>query len=516
MDTIAILDFGSQTTQLIARRIRELGVYSEIFPGTARVAELPAAELRGVVLSGSPWSVHDSDAGVPDPALYELDVPVLGICYGLQRMTYDLGGSVARANTREYGRARLRYAAEHPLFEHIPEGFIAWMSHGDSVQAPAEGWQVVARSEHGAPACIAEPKRRRVGIQFHPEVSHCEHGTRVLENFVFGICGAAAGWTVDEYLEQSMRAIRQTVGGDPVVLLISGGVDSSVVAALLLKALPPAQVHLIYVDTGLMRRNETAEVEHALRAFGAQHLSVVDASDRFLGQLAGVEDPEEKRRIIGDLFMTVQQQVVEERVPGEYYLAQGTLYTDMIESGKGVGASAKVIKSHHNVRSPLVEKKRGEGRIVEPLASLYKDEVRKLGAALGLPPSTIGRHPFPGPGLAVRIVGAVSPQKCDILRAADAIYIEELRARGLYDQIWQAFAVLLPVRAVGVAGDAREYGCVVALRAVHSVDGMTADVYPFESHDILEISARITNEVPAVGRVVYDVSSKPPATIEWE
>ena len=516
MDTIAILDFGSQTTQLIARRIRELGVYSEIFPGTVAAGKLPGDDLRGIVLSGSPWSVHDEDAGAPDPALYDLDVPILGICYGLQRMTHDLGGEVARTAGREYGRARLQYDREHPLFAHIPEGSIAWMSHGDSVQAAPDGWKVVARSEYGAPACIADSSRRRVGIQFHPEVSHCEYGMRVLENFVFGICGAARSWTVDEYLEQGVREIRSTVGSEPVVLLISGGVDSSVVAALLLKALPAEQVYLIYVDTGLMRRDETAEVEHALRAFGAQHLSVIDASEEFLGELAGVGDPEEKRRIIGDLFMTVQQREVESRVPGTYFLAQGTLYTDMIESGKGVGGHAKVIKSHHNVRSPLVEQKRAEGRIVEPLAHLYKDEVRKLGAALGLPASTIGRHPFPGPGLAVRILGEVSAEKCDILRAADAIYIEELRARGLYDKIWQAFAVLLPIRAVGVAGDAREYGYVVALRAVHSIDGMTADVYPFESHDILEISARITNEVPAVGRVVYDVSSKPPATIEWE
>jgi len=517
MDTIAILDFGSQTTQLIARRIRELGVYTEIFPGSVATEELRLCDgLRGIVLSGSPWSVHDDDAAAPDQALYTLEIPMLGICYGLQRMTQDLGGTVSRAQKREYGRARLQYERTHQLLAHIPEGFVAWMSHGDTVERAAAGWSVVARSEYGAPACVSDESGRRMGIQFHPEVSHCEHGIRVLENFVFGVCGCEARWQVEEYLGRSISEIQTTVGKDPVVLLISGGVDSSVVAALLLKALPADQVYLIYVDTGLMRRNETAEVDHALRAFGARHLSVVDASDQFLGQLAGVEDPEEKRRVIGDLFMTVQEEVVAERVPGSYFLAQGTLYTDMIESGKGVGAHAKVIKSHHNVRSPLVERKRAEGRIVEPLAGLYKDEVRKLGVALGLPQSTIGRHPFPGPGLAVRILGEVTAEKCEILRAADAIYLEELAIRGLYDRIWQAFAVLLPIRAVGVAGDAREYGYVVALRAVHSIDGMTADVYPFEPHDILEISARITNEVPAVGRVVYDVSSKPPATIEWE
>ena len=516
MDKIVVLDFGSQTAQLISRRIREIGVYSEILPGTTPAADLAGdTSICGIILSGSPASVHDADAPVPDPGIYELPIPKLGICYGLQRAIYDQGGRVGRSESREYGRSRVQLSAPHELFAGIPDGFVSWMSHGDHVESMPAGADVVATSEHGVPAAV-DLGSQFVGIQFHPEVTHCEYGTEILRNFVIGIARATGGWSMENYVEESGRRIRTAVGDEPLLLLISGGVDSTVVAALLLHALPSSQVYLMYIDTGLMRKDETVEVRSTLDQLGATHVDVVNAESEFLGALAGVSSPEEKRTIIGDLFMTIQEREIGKRIPGEYFLAQGTLYTDMIESGAGVGKHAHVIKSHHNVRSPLVAAKREAGRLVEPLSRLYKDEVRQLGRVLGIAPDVVNRHPFPGPGLAVRILSDVTREKCEILRAADAIYIDELKRRGLYDEIWQAFTVLLPTRSVGVAGDSRKYGYVVALRAVVSADGMTADVYPFPIDHLLEISALITNRVPDVGRVVYDVSSKPPATIEWE
>lgn len=537
MDKILILDFGSQTTQLIGRRIRELGVYSEIVPGDAdlgpylaggehavveraavgRAAGGSGAEtVRGIILSGSPFSVNQAEAPRPDSRVYSGVVPVLGICYGLQRMMRDAGGRVEVRTTREYGSSRLRFRVPHPLFEGVPDGSRSWMSHGDSIEALADGFELVAESEHGLTACAADPSRKLVGIQFHPEVSHCEHGPTILSNFVFGICKASRDWSMEQYVEQAGEEIRALAGKSPVLLLISGGVDSTVVAALLLEVLDPSQVHLLYIDTGLMRKNETGEISANLLRLGARNLNIVDAGPRFLSALAGVSDPEEKRRIIGDLFITVQEEEVARAGIADAFLAQGTLYTDLIESGHGVGKIGAVIKSHHNVRSPLILKKRSEGKVIEPLRHLYKDEVRKLGIVLGVSPEVVGRHPFPGPGLAVRILGEVTREKCDVLREADDLYIRELKRRNLYDRIWQAFAVLLPVQSVGVAGDAREYGYVLALRAVVSADGMTADVFPFPGEDLLEISSLITNRVREVGRVVYDVSSKPPATIEWE
>jgi GMP synthase (glutamine-hydrolysing) len=391
------------------------------------------------------------------------------------------------------------------------------MSHGDSIEQLAPGFKVVGTTDNGIAAAIVHESLPLRGVQFHPEVTHCEHGSLILANFIFGICACQKSWSMERYIELERETLRQRVGSSPVLLLISGGVDSTVAAALLLKALEPGQIHLLYVDTGLMRKDESVEVMRTLSALGATHVRRVDAETDFLSALAGVSGPEEKRRIIGDMFISVQQREVERLGLGiEYFLAQGTLYTDLIESGKGVGKQAHVIKSHHNVRSPLVEKKRAEGRIVEPLDRLYKDEVRALGRVLGVDEAVVSRHPFPGPGLGVRILGEVTKEKCDILRAADDIYLKELRNRGLYDRIWQAFAVLLPVRSVGVAGDVRRYGWTVALRAVASTDGMTADVFEFPIKDLLEISAIITNRVPSVGRVVYDISSKPPATIEWE
>lgn len=527
MDKILILDYGSQYTQLIGRRVRELGVYSEIVPGDIAIGSATSSatssstlrDCTGIILSGSPFSAYDDGAPVPHESLYSCGLPILGICYGIQRMTLDSSGAVERLPEREYGRkpVSLRDAGTtNPLFAGVGREFSSWMSHGDSILKPGEGWEVVAESEGGIPAALAHSTLPRWGVQFHPEVSHCEFGMKILENFVAGICGAERGWSMQAYLEQEAERIRAKVGRDPALLLISGGVDSTVAGAFLLKILDPEQVYLLYIDTGLMRKAESEEVMKNLSALGARHLHKVDAEAEFLGALRGEADPEKKRRIIGDLFITIQEREVERLGIPEACLVQGTLYTDLIESGKGVGKKAQVIKSHHNVRSPLVEKKRNEGRVIEPLDRLYKDEVRALGRLLGLPPQVVGRHPFPGPGLGVRILGDVTKEKCDILRDADAIYISELKSRGLYDKIWQAFCVLLPIRSVGVAGDERKYGYVVALRAVASEDGMTADVYPFEPKDLIAISSAITNRVPAVGRVAYDVSSKPPATIEWE
>lgn len=514
MDTILILDFGSQYTQLIARRVRELGVYTEIVPGDQPL-KLPEG-TKGIILSGSPFSVYEDGAPAPDAAVYAAPVPVLGICYGAQRMTHDHGGRVAGLPDREYGRRPVTVTEADPLFDGVGGSFMSWMSHGDSIETVADGFRVIASTDNGIPAAILHQGGRMRGVQFHPEVTHCEHGMRMLENFAIRICGCSKSWTMARYVEEEGQAIRARVGSSPVLLLISGGVDSTVAGALLLKTLPPEQVHLMYIDTGLMRKSESDEVMRILASLGATHIHRVDAEADFLRPLSGVSDPEKKRHIIGDAFITVQEREVARLGLKGYFLAQGTLYTDLIESGKGVGKKAHVIKSHHNVRSPLVELKREEGRIVEPLDRLYKDEVRALGLTLGVGPDVVRRHPFPGPGLGVRVLGEVTREKCDVLRAADEVFIRELKERGLYDKIWQAFCVLLPVRSVGVAGDVRTYGWTVALRAVASSDGMTADVYEFAMKDLREISAAITNRVKAVGRVVYDVSSKPPATIEWE
>ena len=526
MDTILVLDFGGQTCQLIARRIRDCGVFSRVVPGDAGAdAAQPLDGVKGLVLSGSPASVHDPGAPVPDQRLLHCGVPVLGICYGMQHLMQQGGGRVSRTHVREYGRARVEHQADSPLFAGIPNSFRSWMSHGDAVECTAPGYREIARSEHGAvaavesePASHPAPARHPApiyGIQFHPEVTHSDYGSQLLDNFATAICGAQRAWDLESFERRALAELAATVGSKPVVLLISGGVDSSVVAALLLKALPPAQVHLLYVDTGLMRQGETDQVRATLAQLGATHVQVVDAAARFYAALAGVTDPEQKRRIIGDLFIEIQAEQVSHELP-DSYLAQGTLYTDLIESGSGVGDKAETIKSHHNVAAPLVVERRAAGLVLEPLATLYKDEVRRLGRVLGVSEAVINRHPFPGPGLAVRIPGAVTAEKCNLLRAVDAIFLDELRRRGLYHRITQAFAVLLPVRSVGVTGDSRHYGVVVALRAVVTDDFMTADVFRFDADTLLEISSRITNEVPAVGRVVYDVSSKPPATVEWE
>jgi GMP synthase (glutamine-hydrolysing) len=397
------------------------------------------------------------------------------------------------------------------------------MSHGDTLTRLAPGFREYGVSDTGYPAVVAHDEKPWFGLQFHPEVTHTERGLEILAAFVFGVCRCKKSWTMERYVEDSRAAIVKAAGGNPVLLLISGGVDSTVAASLLLGSLDADLVHLMYMDTGLMRKDETKTVQTALERLGARRLHIVHCEAEFLGALQGLTDPEAKRKAIGDLFIAIQErEVARLGLPDSYFLAQGTLYTDLIESGQGVGSKAHLIKSHHNVGSPLVDAKRRAGRIIEPLDKLYKDEVRRLGRILGVDEEVIRRHPFPGPGLAIRILGEVTREKCNILREADAIYIEELKKRSspagrrLYDEIWQAFAALLPVRSVGVAGDVRKYGWVLVLRAIVSADGMTADVYPFPVKDLLEISTLITNTVKDIGRVTYDISSKPPATIEWE
>lgn len=515
MEKIIILDFGSQTTQLIARRLRDKGYYTEILPGDNRFTQEDLHSVKGIILSGSPESVYDDSAPVPDKTVYSLSIPLLGICYGFQRLVQDFGGSVKPLPEKEYGRSRITLLKESLLLDGIPDKFSSWMSHGDSIDRLPDGFLLIAKSENH-PAVFEHSEKAIYGMQFHPEVTHCEYGVEILSNFAEKICQCQKDWNMEIFLENTRKDLQTKLKEKKVLLLISGGVDSTVVGALLLSTLNSAQVYLLYIDTGLMRSAETEEVTATLKGLNAVNLKIVDASERFLEALKGVTDPEEKRRIIGDLFIIIQEEEVAALNIEEAYLAQGTLYTDMIESGKGVGKKAKLIKSHHNVRSPMVEAKRDSGLLIEPLSKLYKDEVRILGRNLGLSPEVVGRHPFPGPGLAVRILGEVTKEKCDILREADALFIRELRKRGLYNRIWQAFCVLLPVRSVGVAGDLREYGYVLALRAIISEDGMTSDVYPFEMKDLLEISSLITNKIKKIGRVVYDISSKPPATIEWE
>jgi len=527
MDQILILDFGSQTTQLIGRRIRDLGVYTEIIPGDTPIESHLTKDVKGIVLSGSPESVYDTGAA-PDKKLYDCGLPLLGICYGLQRMTYDLGGKVEPLPKTEYGRIEVKVSQTANgncanFLKGFRPSFTAWMSHGDTLTKLAPGFKEYGSSATGYPAVVAHEQKPWFGLQFHPEVTHCEGGGEILGAFVFNVCGCDKNWSMEHYIEELGKSLKERAGDNPVLLLISGGVDSTVAGAALLKTLKSEQVHLMYMDTGLMRKDETEAVRANLEKLGAKNLHIIMCENEFLDALKGKAEPEEKRRIIGDLFITIQErEVARLKLPESYLLAQGTLYTDLIESGKGVGKKAHVIKSHHNVASPLVDAKRKAGKIIEPLDRLYKDEVRKLGRYIGVDEEIVRRHPFPGPGLAVRILGEVTREKCDILREADAIYIEELKNRrgssgkSLYDEIWQAFAILLPIRSVGVAGDVRKYGWVLALRAITSADGMTADVYPFETGDLLEISTRITNSVKEIGRVTYDISSKPPATIEWE
>jgi len=515
LDRIIVLDFGSQTTQLIARRIRELGVFCEIYSGESIITDELLINTKGIILSGSPFSVNEKGAPVPHSSVFLTGLPLLGICYGFQQMTVTNGGIVEDLIKKEYGKAPVSILKDSVLLNEVPDGFISWMSHGDSLEALGKGFDLIAVSENH-PAAAIHKSLNLFGLQFHPEVSHCDFGVKILSNFIFRICKSDKSWNMNIFMDHISKEIKKKVANNKILLLISGGVDSSVVAGMLLKILPPQNIYLMYIDTGLMRKDETAEIRIYLKSLGAENIQIVNATRQFLRELKGISDPEKKREIIGDLFIKIQESELPEDLKDNYFLAQGTLYTDLIESGKGVGKNAKVIKSHHNVRSPLVEAKRNAGLVIEPLDKLFKDEVRRLGISLGIDKRIISRHPFPGPGLAVRIIGDITTEKVNILQEADALFINELKTRDLYDKIWQAFCVLLPVKSVGVAGDAREYGYVLALRAIISVDGMTADVYPFNMSDLLEISSLITNNIPAIGRVVYDISSKPPATIEWE
>jgi GMP synthase (glutamine-hydrolysing) len=513
-DTVLIIDFGSQVTQLIARRVREAGIYSEIAPFQSAEEGFRRVRPKAVILSGSPHSTVDiGSPRVPD-AVFEAGIPILGICYGEQAICAQLGGKVEASHEREFGRAFLDIREDSALFDGIwAKGtrHQVWMSHGDRVTELPPGFRVIGTST-GAPfAAIADEKRRIFAVQFHPEVVHTPDGAKLLANFVHNIAGLKGDWTMAAYREQAVEAIRRQVGTGKVICALSGGVDSSV-AALLIHEAVGDQLTCILVDHGLMRKNEAAEVVEMFRQHYNLPLILVDASDRFISALEGEADPEKKRKTIGRLFIEVFEEEAK-KLGGADFLAQGTLYPDVIESVSFTGATSSTIKSHHNVGG-LPE--RMNMKLVEPLRELFKDEVRALGRELGLPESFIGRHPFPGPGLAIRCPGGVTRDKLDILRDADAIYLDEIRKAGLYDAIWQAFAVLLPVQTVGVMGDGRTYEFVLALRAVTSVDGMTADFYHYDMDFLGAAATRIINEVKGINRVVYDVTSKPPGTIEWE
>ncbi len=508
---ILVLDFGSQFTQLIARRVREQGVYCEIHPYSMSLDAIREKAPEGIVLSGGPASVYRGEPPKPDPGVLSLGVPILGVCYGLQVMVDQLGGHVAHVGQGEYGRAVVQRDGEGTLLQGFPETSTVWMSHGDSVTGLPEGFTVDARTRDGIVAATEDRQRGFYGIQFHPEVAHTEHGTTLLRNFVFGVCGAEANWNLADFLDHAIGKIREQVGEQGRVICgLSGGVDSAVVACLLHRAIGD-RLTSVFVDHGLLRTGEVQEVLTVLGEEFGLTIRDVDASDRFLTRLAGVEDPERKRKIIGEEFIRVFEEEAR-TIEGATFLAQGTLYPDVIESVSVAGPSA-TIKSHHNVGG-LPEHMDLE--LVEPLRELFKDEVRELGRQLGLPEKVVGRHPFPGPGLAVRILGPVTRKDAETLREADRIYIDALHEFGLYDDIWQAFAVLLPVRSVGVMGDERTYANVIALRAVTSTDGMTADWFPMPPEVLGTVANRIVNSLPGVNRVVYDVTSKPPATIEWE
>lgn len=513
-DKILIIDFGSQVTQLIARRVREAGVYSEIVPFQNAEKAFHEMKPKGVILSGGPASTTEMGSPRAPQAVFEAGIPVLGICYGEQTMCAQLGGLVESSDHREFGRAYIDIKEKSELFAGVWEigtRHQVWMSHGDRVASLPEGFDVIATSD-GAPfAAIADEDRHFYAVQFHPEVVHTPDGSKLLSNFVHHICGCAGDWTMAQFRQQAIDKIRAQVGDRKVICGLSGGVDSSVTAVLIHEAIGD-QLTCIYVDSGLMRQNESEQVVGLFREHFNIKLVHVDASEIFISALEGQTDPERKRKIIGGLFIDVFEDEANQ-IGGADFLAQGTLYPDVIESVSFTGGPSVTIKSHHNVGG-LPERMNME--LVEPLRELFKDEVRALGRELGLPDSFVGRHPFPGPGLAIRCPGGISREKLDILRQADAIYLDEIRKAGLYDAIWQAFAVLLPVQTVGVMGDGRTYEFVCALRAVTSVDGMTADFYHFDMDFLSKAATRIINEVKGINRVVYDVTSKPPGTIEWE
>ncbi|HTP13069.1 MAG TPA: glutamine-hydrolyzing GMP synthase [Bacteroidota bacterium] len=510
-EMVLILDFGAQYTQLIARRIRETGVYCEIQPFNLSIDQIRNLHPLGIVLSGGPSSVYEPNAPKPDSEVYNLGIPILGICYGLQLIADQLGGKVDASARREFGHARLQVDNGDDLLTGLDGSTDVWMSHGDALSQLPPGFEPIAHTAN-APICAIRNKARRIfGVQFHPEVVHTPEGKKILANFVFRICGAKGGWTSTTFIQDSIADVRRQVGTGKILCALSGGVDSSVLAALLHKAVGD-QLHCIHINNGLMRKDESEAVVRTFRDTFHIALTFVDATDTFLGRLAGIVDPEQKRKIIGKTFIDIFETEAKKFSTDVEYLAQGTLYPDVIESTSFKGPSV-TIKTHHNVGGLPSSMK---FKLIEPFRELFKDEVRAVGRELGIPADLIGRHPFPGPGLAVRVLGEVTPEKLGLLREADYIFIEELKRARLYDEIWQAFVVLLPVRSVGVMGDGRTYEYTCALRAVTSVDGMTAD-WARIPHEVLStVSLRITNELRGINRVVYDISSKPPATIEWE
>ncbi|MFC1556276.1 glutamine-hydrolyzing GMP synthase [candidate division KSB1 bacterium] len=509
-ETVLILDFGAQYSQLIARRIREQNVYCELVPFNIDIQKIKEKNPAAIVLSGGPMSIYDEGSPQIPNDIFSLGIPVLGICYGLCVIAQAFDGKVARANKREFGRAHLNIISNNDLFYEIKNKTQVWMSHGDKVDDLPDGFEVIGTTDNSPIAAVRNEEKKFYGIQFHPEVVHSVDGTAILRNFLFRICGLAGDWTPESFIKETVSLIRKQVGSSRVVCGLSGGVDSSVAAVLIHEAIGD-QLTCVYVDNGLMRANETDQVENTFRKHFNIDLHVVDGSDIFLTRLNGIDDPEEKRKIIGKTFIDLFEQ--EAKTIGDVkFLGQGTLYPDVIESVSFKGPSA-TIKSHHNVGG-LPE--RMDLGLVEPLRELFKDEVRSLGRELNIPEEMIARHPFPGPGLGIRVLGEITKNRLDLLRKADSIFIEEIRSAGVYDEIWQALVVLLPIRSVGVMGDARTYDRAVALRAVTSVDGMTADWYPMAPDLLAKISNRIINEIPGINRVVYDISSKPPSTIEWE
>lgn len=509
-EKILIIDFGSQFTQLITRRIREANVYSEIHPNTITFEEVKRFKPAGIILSGGPMSVYDTDAPDLDVNILKLNMPVFGICYGLQLITKKFGGKVEPAKDREYGRAILNVVESSPLFNDVKIQSQVWMSHGDYLTELPAGFKVVAKSDHSPIGAAENTAEKIFGVQFHPEVIHSEEGRKIIHNFLFNICNCKGDWTSHNFIENSIAEIKNKVKNAKVICALSGGVDSTVAAVLVKKAIGK-NLTCIHIDTGLMRKNESEEIGKVFdEKLNLNHIHI-DASDKFLSKLKGVSDPEQKRKIIGNTFIEVFEEEAK-KIEGAEYLVQGTLYPDVIESVSVKGSSV-TIKTHHNVGG-LPEKMKL--KLIEPFRFLFKDEVRNVGRELNIPEEFIERHPFPGPGLAVRILGEIDKEKLDILKEADDIYIKAIKEAGIYNKIWQAFAVLLPVQSVGVMGDARTYEYVLALRAVTSVDGMTADWFQFDHDFLSDVSNKIINKVRGINRVVYDISSKPPATIEWE